>query len=253
MNNTGAWLLRALAALAIVTAAACKSLKLCGPPGQTQACVCSDARNGAQQCLPERVWGKCDCTGAIVLDAAAPGAGQTDAGNASATGGNGGADGMSLQDAGKDASTPGAIADEDGGGGAAPAPDAGQGGAGGGGAAGGSGSGGAGGGGSGGSGGGGGGGEYKSCSASTECGGGQCTTTQDPANLLGTIGVCAPPCTDAATCPLPAGSYEATASCDNGYCHLNCTGSGFPFGTDRTCPSAMSCVALLGVSYCYAN
>jgi hypothetical protein len=235
----------ALALIAAVALVGCTDdPEACGVRGGSQACACSDGRSGAQLCLPEGVWGHCECTGpfegGIAEDDASatppPGGGS----GGSSTGGSGGANGE--DDAG---STPMPTT----GGSDAPGIDAGAVGdaavdAGGG----------AGTGGSGGSGGVDAGNapsaSYAACESSADCGGDACRQTTDL--LLGTLGVCAPDCQDAADCPMPAGAYDAAPACESGQCRLDCAAL-FPLPFPRSCPGGMVCRAEGLLQSCYAN
>jgi len=236
------------ALLAAASISACKGLQMCGPPGQTQACLCSGGRHGAQACLPERVWDKCDCTGATKLahaDAAVPMVGvgaRMSPPPPSNSGSNMDAAAMKspapVNDSG--ASTPDARVAAD-----ASAPmlvsdaatssnapdahvDAGSKS---------------------------GGNAYKACSADSDCmPSGTCDKTTDPTSL-NMVSACRPNCGADGDCPKPKGSYEASVTCDttNHVCELDCAPTAL-LGPTLSCPSGESCVGnLVGAFLCYAN
>jgi hypothetical protein len=243
MTRHAVWSRGIFVLLAAASISGCHALAMCGPPGQTQACVCSNAKHGAQVCLPERVWDKCDCTGstkvaeaatdaAVKMDAApamsspsmsspkmsSPVAAQADSGvpapdahvaadsgPAAATRDSGASDASSA-DAQVDAAKPSGAA-------------------------------------------------YKACSTDGDCMPmGTCATTPDPLTL-GMVSVCQPACTASADCPKPGGTFEASVTCDatNHVCQLDCAPSALLSPT-LSCPSGMTCVVnLSGAFLCYAN
>ncbi|MGD8860961.1 MAG: hypothetical protein PVI30_13215 [Myxococcales bacterium] len=220
----------------------CDEFDTCGVQGDTQACLCSDGRPGAQRCLPEGVWDECVCSGEILLpDGAVPGAPANPMGGGAGTAAPG--DGMMTPDnpmmptPGDDGGTPG-LPPVDAGApstpapidaGAMPEPDAGDAG-----------------------------GDmtpvdaYVTCTAATvatDCpvASSACRQNTDPFNPGN---VCAPPCTTAADCPQPEGTYDATLACDTmGRCRLDCAGV-----PTLSCPAGMVCLTSLagfGGSSCY--
>lgn len=228
---------------ALAVAACTDDPDACGVQGGTQSCTCTDGRPGAQLCLPSGVWGECECTGPFGDSAASSDGGQTPAAGQPGSGGSGGGGGAAGSPTGGAGGVGPVAGDEDGG----TDPDAG----GVGGAGGASGTGGSGGtnatGGSGGAAGGGGSGgsvapsdSYPSCQNGSDCTGNRCRMTTDL--LLGSFDVCAPDCTNAGDCPVPAGSYDATPTCDTGQCRLDCTAI-LPLPLPRSCPGGMVCVA----------
>jgi hypothetical protein len=67
----------------------CKDLDTCAEPGGVEACPCPGSVFGARTCLPEQIWGDCDCSVEGPLpDSGTPG--MTGGVGGSATGGAGG-------------------------------------------------------------------------------------------------------------------------------------------------------------------
>ncbi len=219
----------------------------CPTPLERRACSCGGDVEGVQQCMPEKVWSDCDCSG--------EGTPPADAGMAGASGGGaGGAGGTSGASGAAGAGAGGSGAGGAGGGGAGgtggsagsmtPAAGAGAGGAGAGGAAGEGGAGGA-------------GGSmaearpaYGGCTEDTvdeDCREGSiCVLTQA---VSGELTVCAPSCTMAEQCPVPDGEYEAMVVCAEGRCRIDCTPEVL---APRSCPSGMACAEqVLDTSYCH--
>lgn len=259
MNAPRAGFRSLLAALSLGSLLGCNQGKPCSDPGQRQACSCGDGQSGSQQCLPERVLGDCDCSAtmrplAAGHDAGAVGTDAAVSANASDSGGSANTaktDASSTLPATDDSGTAmspamsgaggmggmGGAAGMAGGGGVGAAAGAGGGGAGGGGGAAGSMS-----------------DAYTACSSASDCRPSSDCTMVTANALLGTpdASVCAPPCTTATDCPVPEGSYEAAVVCDvDQFCRLDCTPLDLS-STDRSCPSAMSCVASpLTASFCF--
>jgi hypothetical protein len=225
------------------TALGCDDLEPCDEQGDTKACACDDGSDGLQSCLPERIWGECECSDAGGIGGSG-GAGGSDAPRGGGTGGGGsGASGtggmMSVPDAGGDDDA-----------GSEPMSGAGGGSSGAGGNGGASGQGGAG----GASGGGAGGAPamrdaYRGCMNQNGCDPGATCAMSPATEEQGPLRVCAPECADTLECPVPEGNYDAVVDCVEGRCRLDCSGL-----LPLTCPTGMTCVAdeLPSLSsYCY--
>ena len=222
----------------------------CKKRGATQACSCSDGAKGSQQCLPERVWNKCDCSagstgaggsggapGSGGISAGPSGSGGSAMGGAGGSGGSGGGAGhvppntMGTMDGG---STTDAMAEagSDGGG------SGGQGDAGG-------------------MGGSGGivapppGNAYGKCADASDCkvADSLCNVVTGVPPLSEDSSGREPPCQVAGDCPMPAGSYDATATCVDGHCELDCTPPD-PLGDDLRCPAGLTCTTSLATASC---
>lgn len=231
----------------LFTVAACSSdYSPCPTPQERRACSCGGDVEGVQRCMPEKVWGACDCSEPD--EAGSGGMG----GSAGSPGGSGGMSGGPAAGAGAG----GAGAGGAGAGGAAgTAPTAGASGAA-------SGAGGAGAGaGAGGGGGGGGAGGASGSMADARPAYGGCTedsVDEDcrPSSICvvtdfasQNVTVCAPPCTNRDQCPLPEGDYEAMVVCTEGRCRIDCTGE---LLLPLSCPSGMVCAdQVIGTSYCH--
>jgi hypothetical protein len=93
---------------------------------------------------------------------------------------------------------------------------------------------------------------YMACTAPAQCGAGAtCESAPDPDDASKMLRACAPACTDAATCPKPAGMYDAMVVCASGHCRLDCSAP--LLEDDLSCPPSMRCVSpeLLSASYCF--
>ncbi|MDD9934822.1 MAG: hypothetical protein OXT09_14530 [Myxococcales bacterium] len=223
--------------LLVLLLSACTTSDRCGVPGITSICACPGGAAGARVCSADQVWKPCDCGGAVGLPnpitaRTMDGGMDDDPG----TGGTGGTPGRPPAD-GPDAGP--MMSDDD----AGIGPMAGTGGAGGTGGTGGM---------AGAAGAAGNGPDpmepYGPCMATADCGpDAECVVTPGlPANAS----VCVPACIDVGDCPVPDGTYEATPTCDNGYCKLDCTP--VLFAAPLTCPADLVCIApLFGISHCH--
>jgi hypothetical protein len=238
----GAWLTLAFALIA----PACTGIAPCKKRGLTEACKCEGGGMGTRTCLPELVWDHCECGTLPKPDSGVSGMSGGGAGGAGAVSG-GGVSGSSGSMA------PGGSGGSSGSGGStAPNPDddagmdmpvdggtSGSGGSAG--SAGMSGS----------------GGSmapampYKACMNASECGmSATCESATDPDDSALMVHACAPACSDASSCPKPAGSYTAMVVCASGHCRIDCSAP--LLQDDLTCPSGMRCASdLLGPSYCF--
>jgi hypothetical protein len=233
----------------VVFAQACTGIEPCKKRGIAEACKCDGGSMGTRSCLPELVWDHCECGNLPAPDAGTSGSSGNGSGGAGAmSGGTSGSSGRTASaGTGGSSGASGSTApnpDDD----AGIEPMAGAGGAGN------SGSGGIGG--ISGSGGTGGtqstGSPYKACAMAMDCGSGaSCESAPDPDDALAMVHACAPACSDAAACPKPDGSFDATLVCDSGHCRLDCSGP--LLEPDLSCPTGMRCVTsdLLGPSYCF--
>jgi hypothetical protein len=210
----------------------------CKKRGATQACSCSDGAKGSQQCLPERVWDKCDCSASSAMDAGgtggAPGSGGMSGQSGSGgnnMGGSGGAghvppDSMGNKDGGS-ATDAMVAAGSDGGGSGGQGDGGGMGGSGGmlapppGNA-------------------------YGKCTDESDCkvADSLCNVVSGVPPLSEDSSGCEPPCQVAGDCPMPAGSYDATVICVDEHCELDCAPPD-PLGDDRSCPAGLTCTASL--------
>lgn len=235
----GAQRLWKLAAAAVLLAACETDYETCPKPGRTEACSCG-GESGLRTCLPERVWGDCDCTATPTagegMDAAMPMSGASGAagmagmaGMSSGTGGTGGTGGLggmggmstdaSMMIDGGDAEIPELDGGEDAAGGAGGTTPEGP--------------------------------AYAGCSTGTvadDCrAGSSCLVSDVPFLGSETLEVCAPACTVVGDCPAAPSGGEAMLMCTGGRCRLDC--SGFPLPV--TCPTGMECVAMGEDTLCF--
>jgi hypothetical protein len=205
----------------------------CPMPRAARACACDSGSDGTQRCLPEMVWGACDCSVGAPANDGGPSnpAGSAAAGQPGSSGG--GAPAAAGAGAGGSAAGAGASA-AGAGAGAGAGGSAGMGGSAGAAA------------GSGGVGSGAGASSdkpaYGACTPATvdaDCtSGSTCIVTPF---LPEDVSVCAPACTSAAQCPTLSGDFDAAVDCVEGRCRYDCS-SETPL-SPLSCPSGMVCVA----------
>lgn len=248
MARLGSWYGLA-ASVALAAVVGCSSTGTpCKKRGATEACSCSDGAKGSRECLPERVWDKCDCSAGAAMDAGGsggkPGSGGAGGTSGSSGAGGGGAGGTSGSGGGGTV-PPNTTGNKDGGNAADAMVGAGQDGGGSGGA-----------GDAGGMGGSGGmvappGNAYGKCMEDGDCkvAGSRCNVVAGLPPLSEDSSGCEPPCQEVSDCPVPAGSYDATVTCVDEHCELDCTPE--PLTEDRSCPAGLTCTAtLLATSSC---